>query len=415
MSAPMENDPFADLQHADPNVGYVPPSPDVALASVPNRTRLPIGIFGTVRRRFIATGAASVAVAGAILAATLGTSTAPLLSLTAPSAQDQGGGAQAAMVICYVCMLTPYTFSDGGLNVPMTTLPSYSLQPLNLTALEQDASSVFGIQGAATSSLADSVQQFTFGSSTFTVAGTGVGSVDLSASAGLDSVTSPTTTEGYENTIANLVKSLGVGYTLVNPQVTLTAPDTANGVAGDEAVTAEVAVDGHTITNLEVSADFNVQGQLMSFSAPAFTTQKIADLSTPSASDVVTSLNSEADQARQQLQANNAESESGVSTGESGANVTTTTTPPLTTVTLNSAQLEWYLSALADGSVALIPVYVITGSSQDGQTQGLSWILPAINSSDIQVSPTWEPYWFRPWGSPIMYAQAANSPVGSLR
>jgi hypothetical protein len=93
--------------------------------------------------------------------------------------------------------------------------------------------------------------------------------------------------------------------------------------------------------------------------------------------------------------------------------VTTTTVPSV--VTLTSDSLEWYLSSLSSGQVAVIPVYSYSGTYSDGTSADLAWRIPALDPSAVTVPGNWTPFWFWPWGHvvPMMLQGVGHSTSGT--
>jgi len=441
----MNIDPFAELEQSDP-AGALSPTDMHAVTQRVMTRRLSVWRSWRVR------AAGTVAVAGAVVAgaiATLGSS-GPALAPLALSSQSRvspsAHGASSAMVICTSCMLTPYHFIAGDIPTDASTEPVYMLQSEDASQIASDYTTYLGLNVSSTSGSTD-VATATSGTTTIDTQGQPVGSVVITDATGVALPGAHGTDDAaLEAATQALVAAGQVDYQLVDP--TVSGQDSSVGLS----VTYGVAVDGHTITNLNVEADFTTAGDLTFFSAPIFQVASSTSYPVASPASAVDLLNAEADSARSQMSTpstsggvvhggvatrsleptttmptgpSGATGASGVSTtavpsGTTGSNATTspvTTTTPvvrsmaaLQNVTITSATINWYLTNVADGRVAIIPVYDLHAATVTFSFGGNDWRVPALSPSVATFSDTWEPYYFYPYAGTRMVVGSVMRP-----
>ena len=446
----MDRDPIEILRAANPikQDTYIDADAIIArvLASAPP-TRHRTHILASFKVR-IAAGitAAAAATVGIIVAlSSLAAPSLVPLSLAA-SGSSATNGATPSMMICTLCNIAPYTFVASGLSNDASSAPVYVLTSLDPTASATALEAYLGLTSTTTTTLADNVIEVTSGTTTIDVSGSSLGSLYITDTSGLALPgTTTTTNAALLAAVQRLLASPAPGYQLVDPQITVTPPDSANSVAGDEYVSYSVSVEGHPITNLEISADFNTQGALLSLTAPLFTVASDTTYPLISPTAGVGTLNTEAQAFRNDqgsevnpggpmvpattVPTTSSSTPPGPNATTAGSTLsppvtipTATSTPPATVpddttttepsvVTLTSDSLAWYLSALSSGQVAAIPVYSYSGTYADGASGGLNWRVPALDPSVVSIPSDWAPFQFWAWGHAIpMTLQGAVPP-----
>lgn len=438
----MDRDPIEILRAANPVTHDTPIDVDALIARVYARTqhsRRRAHVVASFKVR-IAASLTLAAAAGAAVILTLSSLTPSLIPLSlAKSGSSPAHGATPSMMFCQLCNISPYTFVGSGLSTDSASAPVYTLTAPNPT----DASGVLvdylALANVTTTTPYEGVVEITAGTTTIDVAGNNLGSLYITDTNGLAlPELSSDEPVALEAAVQNLIAATDPGYQLTDPQVSVTQPDPANSVSGDEFVSYSVSIDGHVITDLEVSADFNTQGALLSLTAPLFSVASDANYPLVSPQAGVSTINTEAAEFRSEQVSQNATTPptspvtvpAGTSAGSPGAD-TTTVSPPLTTpvepstvpdvttttqpsvVTLTSDTLSWYLSALSNGQVAAIPVYAYSGTYPDGTSADLAWRVPALDPASVAIPSDWTPFWFWAWGHvvPMMLQNTVPSPA----
>lgn len=445
----MDRDPIAMLRAANPVSNDALIDFDALIARTMARATAPrshFRVMRTLKARIITGFSLVTAVAvGAVIALTsLGVSTLAPLDLAASGPSRVGGQSVApTMMICQWCLVAPYTFVGSGLSSATSSATASVLSSPDPSSAASALVGYLGLAHVTTTTPDAGVVEVTSTTTTLDVASTDLGSIYLSDPSGLAlpgnaSMSAP----ALESSVAKLLASVAPGYQLVDPQVTFTQPDPTNSVAGDEYVSYSVSVEGHLITNLSVAADFNTQGQLLTLTAPLFSVASTGSYPLISPAGGVATLNAEAAFYRNEragtptplggvspavpLQPSKPQSTTSSTNGVGATNATGSSpgatvgsTPPVTpstssnvptsgttnpipsVVTLTSASLEWYLSALSNGKIAAIPVYVYSGTYSDGTSATLAWKTPALDPSVASVPEGWVPFQFWPWGRVI--------------
>jgi len=410
----MSTDPLERLRAANPTTAHEVPNLDAlltrAMATTPKNS---VWRSFKVKMAAAASSAAALTVGVITLISSLaGPSTAPL-ALSASSA-SRPGAPTSAMVICQVCMLAPYHFVASGLSSNSTEAPVYLLSSPDPTTAATALATYLGLS-VSTSSPAAGVVEITDANTTLDVAAQALGSLSISSTQGLalpgvSSTDAPT----LEQATRQLIAATPAGYQLVNPQFSTTPADATTGFGGEEFVSFDISVDGHVISNLSLDAQFDPNGNLLSLNAPLFdvASQTTYPLASPAAG--VNTLNAKADAYRTSVENSQPTTDpTNQQTGSvppvSGTDTTTTPTVP-TDVPLTDVSTLWELSALTGGDVALIPVYSYSGAVP-GATDSLSWQLPALDPSVVNIPSDWTAYSFFAWGRVMpMVAQVAPSP-----
>ena len=446
----MDRDPIAMLRAANPVSNDAPVDFDALIARTMARATAPrshFRVMRTLKSRLIAGFSLVTAVAvGAVIAFTsLGVSTLAPLDLAASGPSRAGGQtiAPTTMMICQWCLVAPYTFVDSGLSSASSSATASVLASPDPSSVASVLVGYLGLTHITTTTPYAGVVEITSATTTLDVASTDLGSIYLSDPSGLAlSGNTSMSAPALESSLAKLLASVAPGYQLVDPKVTLTQPDPTNSVAGDEYVSYSVSVEGHLITNLSVAADFNTQGQLLTLTAPLFSVASTGSYPLMSPAAGVATLNAEAAFYRNErggtptplggvspavpLQPSKPQSTTSSTNGVGATNSTGsslgatvgstppvtpstsssvptsgTTTPVPSVVTLTSASLEWYLSALSNGKIAAIPVYIYSGTYSDGTSATLAWKTPALDPSVATIPEGWIPFQFWPWGRVI--------------
>lgn len=455
----MDKDPIELLRAANPVMSDVPIDTDALITRVMARVSAPAPrprVLASFKAKMAASVAlaATAATAGILALASLGAPVASL-SLAAGGTSPSASGATPAMMICEWCLISPYTFVASGLSNAAGNAPVYVLTSPDPTSTAAALVSYLGLTDPTTSTTSptDGVVEVTSGTTTIDVASTDLGSLYISDQSGLTLPGSPSSSASdLEGALTNLLGLTAPGYQLSDPQVSVTAPDPANSVPGDEYISYSVSVAGNVINNVSISADFNTQGQLLNLTAPLFSVASATNYPLVSPSAGVDSLNAEAAAIRAAQNAQNNTTAStvptdttastvpvvsppvtisgsggGTGSGSSGSspgsppvsttssipNVTTTSLPAV--VTLTSSNLVYDLSALANGQVAAIPVYTYSGTYPDGTAAGPGWAIPALDPSAVTIPSDWTPFQFWAWGHvmPMMLQGTAPSSGGA--
>ncbi len=310
---------------------------------------------------------------------------------------SSSGGAMSAMMICFTCMVGQYTFNaDGSLS---TAPASASVGILSSDGMLATMEAIFGGTDAWSSTGTATFGGTTYTSNTgdtldFTPQGEWTFSSASTSGFALPSSTPSPTHENLNAQVQSLISTLNMQYNATAPSFNDTAAvaptppsdgtsSSSDGTSGSpviigpidpsatglsqttDATTSidyQVLINGHNVDAVASFTFDDVTGGLLSASAPFISSSSAKDYPTISPTDAVGALNNAATQAR----------------------TTLTLTSGPSPVTINSADIEWTVISLGDGTNALIPYYRLSGSTGDSNNS-VSFSILALSSSDLAV------------------------------